>query len=142
MPIFDTDTVTHLHVGNPNVVENLKKTDDPDIRITVITKIELLRGRFEFLLKASDSEKLARAQRLLNQTEELLSQIPVLPIDEKSGIPFEKLKKIKKWRKIGRADILIASIVLSNNAVLVTRNIRHFKQIPGLSIINWVDRIW
>ena len=74
--------------------------------------------------------------------EELLSQIPVLPIDEKSGIPFEKLKKIKKLRKIGRADILIASIVLSNNAVLVTRNIRHFKQIPGLSIINWVDRIW
>ena len=62
MHILDTDTITHLHAGNPNVVENLKKTDDPDIKITIITKIELLRGRFEFLLKASDSEELARAQ--------------------------------------------------------------------------------
>lgn len=128
MLILDTDTVIHLHAGNPNVVENLKKTDDPDIKITIITKIELLPGRFEFLLKASDSEELARAQRLLNRTEELLSQIQVLPIDEKSQFQFEKLKTIKKLQKIGCADILIASIVLSNNAVLVTRNIRHFKK--------------
>jgi tRNA(fMet)-specific endonuclease VapC len=63
-----------------------------------------------------------------------------LPIDEKSQFQFEKLKTIKKLQKISRADILIASIVLSNNAVLVTRNIRHFKQIPGLLVINWVDK--
>jgi len=136
MFILDTDTLTHLHAGHPKVVGNLKKADDPDIRITIITKIELLRGRFEFLLKASGNEELVKAQNLLDRTEELLSQIPVLRADEKSGIQFEKLKKL---RKIGRADILIASIALSNNAVLVTRNIRHFRQIPGLSVINWVD---
>ena len=93
MHILDTDTITHLHAGNLKIVEHLKKTDDSDIRITVITRIELLRGRFEFL----------------------------------------------SLRKIGRADILIVSIVLSNNAVLVTRNLRHFRQIPGLSVKNWVD---
>ncbi len=139
MQILDTDTITHLHAGNPKVADNLKKTDDPDIRITVITRIELLRGRFEFLLKASGREELSKAQRLLDRTEALLSHIPVLPADEKSGIQFEKLKKIKKLRKIGRADILIASIALANSAVLVTRNIRHFRQIPGLSVINWAD---
>lgn len=139
MQILDTDTITHLHAGNTKVVENLKKTNDSDIRIAVITRIELLRGRFEFLLKASGKEELIRAQKLLNRTEELLSQIPVVPVDEKSGIHFEKMIQIKKLRKIGRADILIASIVLSNNAVLVTRNIRHFRQIPGLSVTNWVD---
>ena len=99
----------------------------------------MLRGRFEFLLKASGREELARAQKLLDRTDALLSQIPVLPADGKSGLQFEKLRKIKKLRKIGRADILIASIALANRAVLVTRNIRHFRQIPGLHITNWVD---
>ena len=139
MHILDTDTISHLHTGNMNVVENLKKSDDSDIRITIITRIELLRGRFEFLLKASAKEELIRAQRLLDRTEKLLTQIPVLPMNEEAGIQFEKLKKIKKMKKIGRADILIASIVLSNKAVLVTRNIRHFRQIPNLSVTNWVD---
>ncbi len=26
------------------------------------------------------------------------------------------------------------------SATLVTRNLRHFKQIPGLKVENWVDR--
>jgi tRNA(fMet)-specific endonuclease VapC len=78
MLILDTDTLTHLHSGHPKVVGNLKKTDDADIRITIITKIELLRGRFEFLLKASGSEETVKAQKRLDRTEELLSQIPVL----------------------------------------------------------------
>ena len=38
-----------------------------------------------------------------------------------------------------RADLLIASIVLANRAVLVTRNIRHFRQIRGVIVENWVD---
>ncbi len=137
--ILDTDTLSHLHAGRPKVVENLRRLDDPDVRITIITKVELLRGRFDFLLKASDQSQLIRAQELLNRTEDLLSQLPVLLIDKKSAIQFEKLKKIKKLRKIGRADILIASIALSRRAVIVTRNVRHFRRIPQLVVKNWVD---
>ncbi len=139
MYILDTDTVTHLYAGNPKVVENLKRTDDSDIRITIITRIELLRGRFEFLLKASDKHQLIRAQELLYRTDELLAQIPVLGFDEKSAFEFEKLQNVKKLKKIGRADILIGSITLANHAVLVTRNLHHFQQFPGLIVTNWVD---
>jgi tRNA(fMet)-specific endonuclease VapC len=98
-----------------------------------------LRGRFEFLLKASDRTQLIKAPYLLYRTEELLSQIPIAPVDENAAIRFEALQKLKKLRKIGRADILIASIAIANHAVLVTRNIRHFQQIPGLTVTNWVD---
>ncbi|MBF0224672.1 MAG: PIN domain-containing protein [Desulfobacterales bacterium] len=139
MYILDTDTITHLHAGNSKVVENLKVVNDSDIRITVITKIELLRGRFEFLLKASDKVQLLKAQELLYRTEELLMQIPTIGVDDKSAFQFEKLLNIKKLNKIGRADILIASIALANNAVLVTRNLKHFRQIAGLFVTNWVD---
>ena len=139
MHILDTDIITHLHEGHPKVIECLKTTEDENIGITIITKIELLRGRFEFLLKASDRRQMLKAQRLLNRTEDLLSQIPIIYIDNQSAGQFEKLGTIKKLKKIGRADLLIASIALANKAILVSRNLRHFKQIPGLTVVNWMD---
>jgi tRNA(fMet)-specific endonuclease VapC len=43
-------------------------------------------------------------------------------------------------RKVGRADLIIASsITLAHRAPLVTRNLRHFRQISGLKVVNWVD---
>jgi tRNA(fMet)-specific endonuclease VapC len=42
-------------------------------------------------------------------------------------------------KKLGRADLLIASIALAHGATLVTRNLRHFHQIPGLYTENWAD---
>ncbi|MGH9677814.1 MAG: type II toxin-antitoxin system VapC family toxin, partial [Candidatus Acidiferrum sp.] len=45
----------------------------------------------------------------------------------------------RKFRKIGRADLLIAAITLANRATLVTRNLRHFRVIGGLRVENWAD---
>ena len=90
-------------------------------------------------MKASDKSQIIKAQLLLYRTEKLLSQIQILPVDGKAASNFEKLQANSKLRKIGRADILIASISLANRAKLVTRNIRHFRLIPGLIVTNWVD---
>lgn len=139
MHILDSDTLTYLHAGHPRVVANLRSLDDPDVAITVITKIELLRGRFEFVLKAATGEDVLRAQQLLARTEELLSQLFVLPFDASAAPHFDRLRGQSNLRKIGRADLLIASIALGQRAVVVTRNLRHFRQIPGLQVINWVD---
>ena len=138
MHLLDTDTLTHLHAGNLRVAEHLERLDDPDVGTTIITKIELLRGRFDFVLKASNGAELLRAQRLLDRTEELLAQIIVFPFDEKAIGEFDRLRTIRRLRKIGRADLLVASIALANRATLVTRNLRHFRQVPGLRVINWV----
>jgi tRNA(fMet)-specific endonuclease VapC len=139
MHLLDTDTLTYLHAGHMRIIENLRKLDDPDVGTTVITKIELLRGRFDFVLKAATGIELLRAQQWLTRTEELLAQIIIVPLDEASVAQFDRLREIKKLNKIGRADLLIASITLAHRAVLVTRNVRHFRQIPGLSVTNWVD---
>lgn len=138
MHVLDTDTLTHLHAGHPRVIKHLQEIDDPDIFTTIITRIELLRGRFEFLLKA-DSDKFLKAQQLLIRTEELLSQINILLLDESAVYQFELLRNNRKLRKIGRADLLIASMTLANRATLVTRNQRHFKNVPGLKLVNWID---
>jgi tRNA(fMet)-specific endonuclease VapC len=139
MHILDTDILTHLYAGHPRVIERLQNLEDPDVCTTIITKIELLRGRFDFLLKAATAKELIRAQQWLDRTEELLSQIVIIPLDEAALKQFERLRNIKKLRKIGRADLLIASIVFARRATIVTRNVRHFRQIPNLNVVNWVD---
>ncbi len=63
----------------------------------------------------------------------------IVPIGQKAADEFERLRAVSKLRKIGRADLLIASISFANRVTLVTRNTRHFKQIPGLKVVNWVD---
>jgi tRNA(fMet)-specific endonuclease VapC len=42
-------------------------------------------------------------------------------------------------KKIGRGDLLIASIALAQKARLATRNLRDFKQVPGLTAENWAN---
>jgi len=139
MHLLDTDTLTHLHAGHPRVVNHLRDVDDPVVGTTVITKGELLRGRIEFLLKAPKGADLLRAQQWLTRTEDLLAQILVVPFDENAAREFDRLRANQAYRKIGRAALLIASKVLANQAILVTRNVRHFRQIHAVQIVNWVD---
>lgn len=139
MYLLDTDTLTYLHVGHPRVTQHLQVAHNSIIATTIITKIELLQGRFDFLLKAATGAELLRAQRLLRQTEELLAHLVIVPLDEVAAVQFEQLRTTKGMRKIGRSDLLIASIALAQKSVLVTRNLRHFRQIPGLIIENWID---
>lgn len=139
MHLLDTDTLTYLHAGHLRVVRHLRELDDPDVGTTIITKIELLRGRFEFLLKAASGTDLLRAQQWLVRTEDLLAQILIVPMDEAAAFEFDRLRAARRLRKIGRADLLIASIALAHRATLVTRHVRHFEQIPRLIVTNWVD---
>jgi tRNA(fMet)-specific endonuclease VapC len=136
---LDTDTLSHLHLGHPRVVERLRQVADPEARTTIVTKIEILRARYEFLLKAADGDQLLRAQEWLERSEHLLSRLTIVPFDHAAATQFERLRRVKKLKPIGRADLLIASIALARDATLVTRNLRHFQQIPGMRLENWVD---
>ena len=61
------------------------------------------------------------------------------PVDAAAATPFDRLRQDRKVKKIGRADVLIAAIVLAHRATLVTRNLKDFRQVPGLPVENWAD---
>jgi len=139
MYILDTDILTHLQKGNEKVKARLESEKDYEFAVTIITKAEILRGRIEFLLKAEDSTALEKAQRFLIESEKLLEQIPIVGFDSEALKRFDEFINNSKFRKIGRADLSIASICMANYAVLVTRNIKHFNQFPNLKVENWID---
>jgi len=80
-----------------------------------------------------------RAQEPLARTACLLSRIRIIPFDETAAARFKQLRQRRGLRKIGRADGLIARITFAHHATLVTRKVRHFRQIPGLTVVNWVN---
>ncbi len=79
--ILDTNILTALHLGHPKVLKAVQRIGNARVAITVVTKVELLRGRIDFLLKADRGEDLRRAQRLLIETEERLNEIEILWFD-------------------------------------------------------------
>jgi len=136
--VLDSDTLALFATGNPRVAERLSAATEIVVT-TVITRIEFLRGRFDYLLKAANGDELQRAQHWLIQSERDLRKFVILPIDNAAAAVFDRLRVDKKLRKIGRADLLIACIVLAHRGTLVTRNVRHFRQIPQLPVQNWAD---
>jgi tRNA(fMet)-specific endonuclease VapC len=44
----------------------------------------------------------------------------------------------RKGRSIGQNDTMIAAHALMLKAIVVTDNVKHFSQVPGLRIENWV----
>ena len=138
MIILDTDILTLFAAGDARVTSRAISEIDT-VAITIINRIEVLRGRFDALVKAPDGQQLEKAQQRLVATERGLAQFVVLPIDAGSAAHIDELRKQGKLKKIGRVDLLIASIVLAHNATLVTCNLRHFRQVPGLNVENWAD---
>jgi tRNA(fMet)-specific endonuclease VapC len=137
--LLDTDTLTHLHLGHQRVKERLRAAGVSQIATTLISRIEMLQGRMDYLLKAASGPQLLHAQQLLERTEIALRQLPIMPLDSPATAEFDHLRQSAALRKIGRADLLIAAIALANRATLVTRNVRHFERVPGLRLANWLD---
>src|SRR2546423_215871 len=105
MHLLDTDTLTHLHAGHQRVAERLASLEDPDVGTTIVTKIKLLRGRFDRFLKAATTAEFLRAQELLLRTEELLAQMVVVPFSDAAARHLERLRPLRGLKRIGRADL-------------------------------------
>ena len=67
------------------------------------------------------------------------SMIEVIPFDkqaaEYSGNLVSELTR--NGIRIGNIDPMIAGHALSQGAVLVTRNTKHFKRVPDLHVVDW-----
>jgi tRNA(fMet)-specific endonuclease VapC len=141
MFVLDSDTYTHFLHDHPKVVERTERAvarREP-FGITIITTIEILQGRMDALLKADTHQRFLKAQGNLILAQQALQNIRMVKLDEAALNVFDELSKIRGIKKIGRKDLLIASIARALQATLITRNLKHFKLIPQLKCENWVD---
>src|SRR4051812_15578297 len=101
MIVFDTDTLTLFNLNNRRIRQRAAQETD-QIAITVITRIEVLMGRFAFISKAADGDQLQQAQARLIQSDRDLASLRIVPIDSAAAAEFDRLRHDKKLKKIGR----------------------------------------
>ena len=127
--MLDTDSVSFALRGHGRVGERILEHAPSQICISAITHAEL-----EFGAERRDSTKLRRL------IERFTSTVAVMPFDDECSRTFGKLasKLVAKGRPIGQYDTLIAAHAVTLGATLVTNNQKHFGQVEGLKIVNWV----
>jgi len=78
MNLLDTDTLTLLMSGHARITERVGQADR--VAITLVTRIEILQGRFASILKAADGRQLLRAQQWLQQNEQYMLGLGDSPV--------------------------------------------------------------
>jgi len=133
--IFDTDHISLLERGHPELQKRLKSVPPDSLAVSVITVEEMLRGRLAILSKRSEGKKRVHAYKKLMETVLFFSSITTIPFDIYCERQFQELRKQKI--RISSQDLRIASNAIVHNIIVVTRNQRDFKHVPGLKLEDW-----
>jgi tRNA(fMet)-specific endonuclease VapC len=134
--VLDTDSVTYQQLGKAAIVQRLAQARPAEIAITIVTMYEQLRGRLAAVNRKQEDQALQTAYQRLQATHAYYCQVQVLPFDGSAITLYRDL--LNQGLRIGAQDLQIAAITLSHKAVLITSNRRHFDQVPGLLVEDWM----
>jgi tRNA(fMet)-specific endonuclease VapC len=135
--LLDTDTVTLYQFGHPGVVERVLAHQGSDLHVAVITVEEQLTGWYTKLRKAKKRDQLARAYQRLTEAVTFLSGRQVVTFTEPAIQRYDQLRS--DFRHLGKGDLRIAAIAQEGGFTVVSRNLRDFRQIPGLQVEDWTQ---
>lgn len=106
-----------------------------DFAVSVISFHEQVLGAHSYINRARTRAETIRGYALLLETLQGYTKVRVLPFDIAAVAVFEALRKQRV--RISTMDLRIAAIALSQNLVLLTRNIRDFSKVPNLVTEDW-----
>lgn len=141
MIILDTDHLTVLKYAKDarfsRLAQRMADSADQDFATTAITLEEQLRGWLAQINRNQDVLKQIPAYAELTGLIEFFSYWTILPFDALAAQKFAEYRQQKI--KTGTMDLKIASIAVSQNALLLTSNTRDFESIPDLRIEDWIN---
>ena len=128
---LDTNIVVDIFRGDKELLVKLEEAakEKKQFCISFLTLAELFKGAYLSL-------RYEEARALI---ENFIKNIELLNLNKEAcriyGEKFSELKKLGKQTE--EMDLLIAAVVLSFDAVLITKNKKHFENISNLKVINW-----
>ena len=133
--LLDTNILVHHQRGHFDIEAYLNEHDISldDCYVSEITVIEMKVG--EIILKKKGYQFSVTARKML-------SNFTVLPISPAIDM-FVKGKcrlQFAGTRMDNNFDLLIACTSVVNDMVMVTENVKYFKNVKGIKIENWIER--
>jgi len=138
MYVLDTDHLSLIQRNGDQgrrIRVKLSLLEESEVATTIISYEEQVKGRLGFLGKAKVPQDIISAYQGLQQLADDYRSIILLPFDAAAFLEHQKLRK--HYPRLGNMDLKIASIVLINNATLLTRNYSDFGKIEGLRLEDW-----
>jgi len=129
MYLLDTDTIIDFFNNDNSIIKNIEKRKSIPMYISSLTLCELYRGAF---LASNPEEEQKNIFRLLINTEFVSLDKKACKIFGKNNSHLSKIGKLTQ-----EVDLMISSIAISKDLILVTRNKKHFENIPELKIEQW-----
>jgi len=123
MIVADTDVLIDYLAGHGAAADRVAfELAHGGLATTTISRFELLAG--------------ARTTKQEFLVGTLLEALDSLPLDDAAASEAARIRRTlgRAGTPIGMGDSLIAGIVVSRRALLLTRSRRHFEQIEGLSL--------
>ena len=128
MLVLDSDILIDNLNGRRDAILALSKIQDGEVSTTTVNAFEVLFGAFN-----------SGIQSRVDSVRRLISELKIMDFDlhaaEKTALLQAVLKN--KGMLLDSRDAMIAGIVLSRGATLVTRNLKHFNRVPGLKVVKW-----
>jgi tRNA(fMet)-specific endonuclease VapC len=128
--MLDTDMVSFVLRGEGRAAANLTAHAPSEVCLSAMSLSELRFG--------ADKRRSKRLHRLIDT---FVATIGVVVFDSAAANAFGHLRASleSRGKPIGIFDTLIAAHALSRSLVLVTNNTKHFGQIRGLQMENWLQ---
>lgn len=124
---IDTNIAIELRDGHPPTLALISTLEEKP-RLPFITRIELESG-------VHRDRELATARR--STLDLMLRNWPVVPLTEDDVLAYGRIVAASGFDRRRVLDRLIAAQALVRGGRLITRNPRDFRDIHGLSLIEW-----
>jgi tRNA(fMet)-specific endonuclease VapC len=128
--LLDSDICVYALSGrHPKLVQAIDRRLPGQVAVSVIALGELLTG----------AEKSRHPQAAKQRIEALTSIADVLPLPAEAAKHYATIRTEleRSGQLIGPNDLWIAAHAKAENLVLVTNNVREFKRVQGLKVVNW-----
>ena len=140
--VLDTDVFTIAELPDSPEYRRLharvlELTPEDTLATTIVTYEEQSRGWLAYAAKSRRTPHQVKAYARLKQHLRTYLRFEVLDFDDAAGQEFDRLSGLKL--RVGTADLKIAAIVTSCNALLISRNLRDCKKVPSLRVEDWTQ---
>ena len=132
--LLDTNICIHLINGQYNLAAKINEVGSTNCFLSGVTIAELLFGVANSgpAHQANNRRNLAELQQLFNGR--------ILSFESALQTYAEQKARLKRLGRLpGEFDMLVGSTALAHNLTLFTRNTRHFVDLSGIQLENWID---
>ena len=139
--LFDTDHISILQRRSGDaylcLTDRISRCSPDDFALNIISFHEQCLGANTLIARSKTDAQIIVGYDLLNEILQGFSVAPVLKFNQAAALCFQGFRS--KGIRIGTMDLRIASICLTNNLILLTRNRRDFEQVPDLLVEDWTS---